>query len=78
MDVKILENLLQVMIFWGNLCYHHHQVIQERIMVNLGLLKTRKCPKLSSWTDGAELVNKVKDHVNRKECRTWNQGNSIQ
>ena len=43
MDIKILENLLQVTIDRGNLRNrHHHQVIQKRIMVNLGLLKSGK------------------------------------
>ena len=40
MDIKILENLLQVTIDQGNLRNRHHQVIQKRIMVNLGLLKS--------------------------------------
>ena len=39
MDIKILENLLQVTIDRRN---RHHQVIQKRIMVNLGLLKSGK------------------------------------
>ena len=42
MDIKILENLLQVTIDRGNLRNRHHQVIQKRIMVNLGLLKSGK------------------------------------
>ena len=42
MDIKILENLLQVTIDRGNLRTRHHQVIQKRIMVNLGLLKSGK------------------------------------
>ena len=42
MDIKILENLLQVTIDQGNLKDRHHQVIQKRIMVNLGLLKSGK------------------------------------
>ena len=37
MDIKILENLLQVTIDLGNLRNRHHQVIQKRIMVNFGL-----------------------------------------
>ena len=40
MDIKILENLLQVTTDRGNLRNRHHQVIQKRIMVNLGLLKS--------------------------------------
>ena len=42
MDIKVLENLLQVTIDWGNLRNRHHQVIQKRIMVNLGLLMSGK------------------------------------
>ena len=43
MDIKILENLLQVTIDRGNLRNRQdHQVIQKRIMVNLGLLKSGK------------------------------------
>ena len=38
MDIKILENLLQVTIDRGNLRNRHHQVIQKRIMVNLILV----------------------------------------
>ena len=40
MDIKILENLLQVTIDRGNLRNGKNQVIQKRIMVNLGLLKS--------------------------------------
>ena len=42
MDIKILRNLLQETIDRGNLRDRHHQVIQKRIMVNLGLLKSGK------------------------------------
>ena len=43
MDIKILENLLQVTIDRGNLRNrHHHQVVQNLIMVVLGLLKSGK------------------------------------
>ena len=42
MDIKILENLLQVTIDQGNLRKRHNQVIQKRITVNLGLLKSGK------------------------------------
>ena len=42
MDIKILENLLQVTIDRGNLIDHHQQVIKKRIMVDLGLLKSGK------------------------------------
>ena len=40
MDIKILENLLQVTIDRGNLRNRHNQVIHKRIVVNLGLLKS--------------------------------------
>ena len=42
MDIKILGNLLQVTIDQGNLIDRHQQVIQKRIMVDLGLLKSGK------------------------------------
>ena len=42
MDIKILENLLQVTIDRGNFRNRHHQVIQKRIMVDLGLLQSGK------------------------------------
>ena len=44
MDIKILEDLLQVTIERGNLCNRHDQIIHKRIMVDLGLLK---------WKSGA-------------------------
>ena len=52
MDIKILENLLQVTIDWGNLRNRHHQVIQKRIMVNLGLLKSGKVELRSTIDQG--------------------------
>ena len=42
MDIKILENLLQVTIDRGNLRNRPHQIKQKKIMVNLGLLKSGK------------------------------------
>ena len=42
MDIKILENLLQVTIDRGNLRNRHYLVIQKRTTVNLGLLKSGK------------------------------------
>ena len=42
MDIKIVENLLWLMIDRGNLRNRHHQVIQKKIMVDLGLLKSGK------------------------------------
>ena len=52
MDIKILENLLQVTIDRGNLGNRHHQVIQKRIMVNLGLLKSGKVELRSTIDQG--------------------------
>ena len=52
MDIKILENLLQVTIDRGNLRNRHHQVIQRRIMVNLGLLKRGKVELRSTIDQG--------------------------
>ena len=55
MDIKILENLLQVTIDRGNLSNrHHHQVIHKRIMVDLGLLKSGKV-ELRSTIDRGNL-----------------------
>ena len=56
MDIKILENLLQVTIDRGNLRNRHHQVIQKRIMVNLGLLKSGKV-ELRRTIDQGNLRN---------------------
>ena len=42
MDITILENLLQVTIDRGNLRNRQDQIIQKRIMVDLGLLKSGK------------------------------------
>ena len=52
MDIKILENLLQVTIDRGNLRNRHHQVIQKRIMVDLGLLKSGKVELRSTIEQG--------------------------
>ena len=41
-DIKILGNLLRETIDQENLRDRHHQVIQKRIMVNLGFLKSGK------------------------------------
>ena len=42
MGIKILGNLLRETIDQRNLKDRHHQVIQQRIMVDLGLLKSGK------------------------------------
>ena len=52
MDIKILENLLQVTIDRGNLRTRHHQVIQKRIMVYLGFLKSGKVELRSTIDQG--------------------------
>ena len=52
MDIKILENLLRETIDQGNLRDRHHQVIQKRIMVNLGLLKSGKVELRSTIDQG--------------------------
>ena len=53
-DMKILGNLFQVTIYRGNLSNRHHQVIQKRIMVDLGLLKSGKV-ELRSTIDHGNL-----------------------
>ena len=65
MDIKILENLLQVTIDRGNLRNRHHQVIQKRIMVNLGLLKSGKVELRRTIDQGNlswEILHKVDLH----------------
>ena len=68
MDIKILKNLLQVTIDRGNLRNRHHQVIQKRIMVNLGLLKSGKVELRSTIDQGnlrkllGFLLQKVAPH----------------
>ena len=52
MDIKILGNLLRETIDRGNLRNRHHQVIQKRIMVNLGLLKSGKVELRSTIDQG--------------------------
>ena len=42
MDIKILEDLLQVTIERRNLCHRDDQIVHKRIMVDLGLLKSGK------------------------------------
>ena len=41
MEIKILENLFQVMIERGNLCNRHDQIIHKRIMVDLGFSRVK-------------------------------------
>ena len=54
MDIKILENRLQVTIERRNLRNRHRQVFEKRIMVNLGLLKSGKV-ELQSTIDRGNL-----------------------
>ena len=68
MDIKILENLFQVTIERGNLWNRQDQIIQKRIMVDLGLLKSGKSgaaehdrsgkPETTSWN----TLQKVDPH----------------
>ena len=52
MDIKILENLLQVTIDRGNLCNRQDQIIHKRIMIDLGLLKSGKVELRSTIDQG--------------------------
>ena len=52
MDIRILENLLRETIDRGNLRTRHHQVIQKRIMVDLGRLKSGKVELRSTIDQG--------------------------
>ena len=52
MDIKILENLLQVTIDRGNLRNRHHQIVQKRITVNLGLFKSGRVELRSTIDQG--------------------------
>ena len=54
MDIKILENLLQVTIERGNLCNCDDKIIHKKIMVDLGLLKSGKV-ELRSTVDRGNL-----------------------
>ena len=53
------ENLLQVTIDRGNLRNRHHQVIQKRIMVDLGLLKSGKVELWSTIDQGKPETNSL-------------------
>ena len=61
MDIKILENLLQVTIERGILCNRHNQIIHKRIMVDLGLLKSGKV-ELQSPIDRGNLRESLGIH----------------
>ena len=50
---KILGSPLLQMVDQGNLIDRHHQVIQKRIMVDLGLLKSEK------WSCGARPIREI-------------------
>ena len=65
MDIKILENLLQVTIDRRDLRNRHHQVIQKRIRVNLCLFKSGVAehdrsgkPETTSW----DILQKIALH----------------
>ena len=91
MDIKILENLLQMTIERRNLWKRQDQIIYKRIMVDLRLLTdSRWIDKVNSQegadsetffmgSDAAEFVKKTtKCELDRKECRTLqNQVKSI-
>ena len=68
MDIKILENLLQVTMGRGNLCNRHDQIIYKRIMVDLGLLKSGKVELRSTIDRGTpeeiswDTLQKVDPH----------------
>ena len=69
MDIKILENLLQVTIDRRNLRNRHHQVVQKRILVNLGLLKSGAAehdrswkPEKTSW----DMIQQIASPIRRK------------
>ena len=64
MDIKILENLFQVTIERGNLWNRQDQIIYKRIMVDLGLLKSRKV-ELRSTIDRGNLRNFLGIHCKK-------------
>ena len=64
MDVKILENLFQVMIERGNLWNHQDQIIYKRIMVHLGLLKSGNV-ELQSTIDRGNLMEFLGIHCKK-------------
>ena len=53
MDIKILEDLFQVMIERGNLWKRQDQIIYKRILVDLGLLKSE------NWSCGARSIGET-------------------
>ena len=63
MDIKILENLLQVTIR-GNLCNRHDHSIHKRMMVDFGLLKSGKV-KLRSPIDRGNLRKFLRIHCKK-------------
>ena len=64
MDIKILENLLRETTDRRNLRNRHHQVSQKRIMVDLGLLKSKKV-ELRSTIDQGNLRVFLGMHCNK-------------
>ena len=64
MDIKILENLFQVTMERGNLCNRQNQIIRERIVVDLGLLKSGKV-ELQSPIDRGNLRKPLGIHCKK-------------
>ena len=64
MDIKILEDPLQMTIERGNLCNRHDQIIPKRIMGDLGLLKSGKV-ELRSTIDRGNLTKILGIHCKK-------------
>ena len=69
-DIKILGNLLRETIDQGNLRDRHHQVIQKRILVNLGLLKSGKV-ELRSTIDQGNLKKLIPKKGQIAKISSW-------
>ena len=86
MEIKILENLLQVTIDRGNLRNRQDQIIHRRIMVDIhdgsGQLDGANYEEEADseifvmGSDAAEFVNKVKDQVRNRQKRMSNLADS--
>ena len=64
MDIKILKDLFQVTIERGNSCNRHNQTIRKRIMVDLGLLKSKKVELRST------IVSEIPEEISWDTLRT--------
>ena len=62
MYINILGNLLQVTIDRGSLRTRHNQIIQKRIVVDLGLLKSGKV-ELRSTIDQGNLMKMALGYI---------------